>query len=217
MTTDPVRPRLRGVLHTYAFTVSLIAGPLLVLLAPSASARAAAAIYVVSLAAMLGVSALYHRVPWRPRARAWMRRLDHTTIFLVIAGTYTPFAVVAYESGVGRIVLVVVWAGAVLGAALELLWIGGPRWRSALGYLALGWVAIWFAPELIRTTSAAVVALVVAGGALYTAGAVIYARGRPDPFPTVFGYHEVFHALVVAAAVLHFVAVGLVLGAADSA
>ena len=199
-----VKPRLRGVLHQYAFFVAAVLGAALVIAAPSGRARAAAAIYAVAVAGLLGTSALYHRVTWSRRARAWMRRLDHSMIFVLIAGTYTPFALLVLSGGLARAILIVVWGGAVAGVILKLAWISAPRWLTAAVYVALGWVAIAAMPSLAGALGAVAVGLVLAGGVLYTAGAVIYARQRPDPSPTVFGYHEIFHALVVAAATAHF-------------
>src|SRR5919112_6181489 len=203
------KPRLRGVLHQYAFFVSLVLGAVLVILAPDAEARAAAAIYAFAVSGLLGTSALYHRLTWRPRARAWMRRLDHSMIFVLIAGTYTPFALLVLEGSLSRAILIVVWAGALGGIVLNLVWITAPRWLIAAVYVALGWVAVAAMPALADKIGASGVALLMGGGLLYTAGAVIYATQRPDPAPTVFGYHEIFHALVVAAAAAHFAVVAV--------
>lgn len=204
LNTPLVKPRLRGVLHQYAFFVSLALGVSLVVLAPAGRAKLAAAIYAVAVSGLLGTSALYHRVTWSNRVRAWMRRLDHSMIFVLIAGTYTPFALLVLSGTLARAILIVVWAGAAAGVVLKLAWITAPRWVTAAVYVALGWVAIAAMPDLASALGAAAVALVMAGGVLYTAGAVIYALKRPDPAPTVFGYHEIFHVLVVAAAAAHF-------------
>ena len=203
----PVKPRLRGVLHQYAFFVSIVLGATLVVFAPSGHARVAAAIYAFSVSGLLGTSALYHRLTWRPRARAWMRRLDHSMIFVLIAGTYTPFSLLVLHGTLARAVLIVVWAGALGGIVLNLVWVTAPRWLIAAVYVALGWVAVAAMPALADAIGASGVALLMAGGLLYTAGAVIYATQRPDPAPAVFGYHEIFHALVVAAAAAHFAVV----------
>ena len=203
MTT--VKPRLRGVVHEYAFFVALVAGAGLLVLAPSPKARLASAIYVLGLAGLLGTSALYHRVTWRrPNVRRWLRRLDHSMIFLLIAGTYTPFALLVLSQPLGTVVLVLIWAGAAGGIVLSLLWPDAPRTVSAAIYISLGWVAIIAMPQLFHRLGALGVALIAAGGLLYSVGAIVYARQRPDPVPTVFGYHEIFHVLVVAAAALHF-------------
>jgi hemolysin III len=201
------KPRLRGVLHQYAFFVSIVFGSSLVVLAPSGRARVAAAIYAFAVSGLLGTSALYHRHNWRPRARMWMRRLDHSMIFVLIAGTYTPFSLLVLHGTLARAVLIVVWAGALGGIVLNLVWTTAPKWLTASVYIALGWVAVIAMPELARELGAAGVALLAGGGLLYTAGAVIYATQRPNPAPRVFGYHEIFHALVVAAALAHFAVV----------
>jgi hemolysin III len=199
------KPRLRGVVHEYAFFVALVAGTALLVLAPSAKARLATAIYVLGLAGLLGTSALYHRVTWRkPNVRRWLRRLDHSMIFLLIAGTYTPFALLVLSQPLGTVVLVLIWSGAAGGIVLSLLWPDAPRPVSAAIYISLGWVAVIATPQLFDRLGALGIAMILAGGLLYSAGAVVYARRRPDPAPTVFGYHEIFHVLVVAAAALHF-------------
>jgi len=203
------KPRLRGVSHQYAFFVSLACGVGLILGASGGRARAAAAIYAGAVSALLGTSALYHRVTWRPRARRWMRRLDHSMIFVLIAGTYTPVALLALSGSLGRTVLIVVWAGAGAGVIFKLVWIDAGRsplgkWLLAAVYLALGWVSLAVFGELPGAIGWLGVAGLAAGGLLYTAGALIYAAERPNPVPGVFGYHEVFHALVIAAAALHY-------------
>ena len=182
-------------------------------LAATGSARADVSswVYAAALAAMFGASALYHRFPWKSAAkRLWARRLDHSMIFVFIAGTYTPFALLCFEGTTRWLVLVVAWAGAVLGLALELVWIESPRWLSALAYLAVGWVGLIAAPQLFSGIGVPGAVLVIVGGSLYTLGALIYAAKWPDPFPRILGFHEIFHLLVVAAAVTQFVAVSLV-------
>jgi hemolysin III len=201
------RPRLRGVFHQYAFFVAVVAGAVLVVLAESGVERLAMLIYAVALAAMFGVSALYHRVTWRsPSVRKWMRRLDHSTILLLIAGTYTPFALLAFDGILGTAVLIAVWSGAAAGLVLNLLWIDAPTWVTAIVYITLGWVGVIAVPELVGFGVAPTV-LVFLGGALYTTGAVAYALKRPNPVPNVLGYHEIFHLLVIGAAIAHFVAI----------
>ena len=203
-----VKPRLRGVSHQWAFFVSLVTGGALVLAAPSGRATAAAAIYAVSVAGLFGASALYHRINWSTvKARRWMRRLDHSMIFLLIAGTYTPFAVLALHGPLSTAILVVVWAAAAAGIVLKLVWIDAPKWLVALIYIAIGWVALAAFPQLLSRMGVTATAMVAAGGALYTLGAIVYARQRPDPAPTVFGYHEIFHALVILAAALQYAVV----------
>jgi hemolysin III len=202
------KPRLRGVSHKWAFFVSLATGTALVLSAPTGRAALAAAIYAVSIAGLFGASALYHRIDWKSlAARRWMRRLDHSMIFFLIAGTYTPFALITLDGTIATVILIAVWTGALAGIVLKLFWIDAPKWLVAVIYVALGWVAVAAFPELLESIGITGTTLVAVGGLLYTAGAVVYARGRPDPAPTVFGYHEIFHALVIAAAALQFAVV----------
>ena len=202
-----MKPRLRGVFHQYAFYVALVAGAVIVALSDSGREFVATWIYAVALAAMFGVSALYHRVDWRsPQLRAWMRRLDHSTILLLIAGTYTPFALLAFDGRLADAILIVVWAGAGAGLVLNLAWVDAPKWLTALVFVALGWVGVVAVPEMLDLGVAPAV-LVFVGGGLYTLGALTYALRRPNPVPHVFGYHEIFHVLVIAAATAHFVAI----------
>src|SRR3954454_1171964 len=203
------KPRLRGVSHQWAFFASLGAGAALVLAADSPRAVIAMSIYAFSLSAMLGTSALYHRITWTPEVRQWMRRLDHTTIFIFIAGTYTPFALLVMHGTLAHVVLIVVWATAAAGVVLNLLWIGAPYWVTAAVYLSTGWVAIVTLPQLWDEIGPVAVGLIALGGALYSAGAVVYARRKPDPRPQVFGYHEIFHVLVIAAAAVQYAAVAI--------
>jgi len=199
---------MRGVSHEWAFFVSLFLGIGLIVTADTPKATLAVAIYAASLSALLGTSALYHRVDWkRPEVRRWMRRLDHSMIFFLIAGTYTPFALLVLNGPLADAILVVVWTGAIAGAIVETIWIDHPKWVAAIIYMALGWVAVAAFPQLWMDMGVTGTLLVAAGGLLYTAGAVVYATQRPDPSPRVFGYHEVFHALVIAAAAAHFSAI----------
>jgi hemolysin III len=201
------KPRLRGVFHQYAFYVAVVAGLVLVVVADSLREQLAMWIYAVALAAMFGVSALYHRVNWRStRVRRWMRRLDHSTILLLIAGTYTPFAMLAFDGKLADAILIVVWAGAAAGLVLNLVWVDAPTWLTALVFIALGWVGVVAVPELFEVGIAPAV-LVFVGGGLYTLGALTYAIRRPNPRPAVFGYHEIFHLFVIGAALTHFVAI----------
>jgi hemolysin III len=204
-----VKPRLRGVFHQYAFFVSLGSGTVLVLLAATARASVAAAVYAVSVAALFGVSALYHRVTWTGSARRRMRRLDHAMIFLLIAGTYTPVGLLVLKGTLASVVLAVVWGGALAGIVLEVAWAGAPRWLGGVVYLALGWVAVVAMPQLFARLGVAGGLLIVAGGLVYSAGAAVYARRRPDPVPAIFGYHEVFHLLVIVGVAAHFLAISL--------
>jgi hemolysin III len=203
-----VKPKLRGVSHEWAFFLSLGFGAALIILAKTPKATLAVAIYAVSLSALFGTSALYHRVNWtRPQVRQWMRRLDHSMIFFLIAGTYTPFALLVLDGPLADAILAVVWVGAIAGAIVEMIWIDHPKWVAAIIYLAIGWVAVAAFPELWSEMGVTGTLLVAAGGLLYTAGAVVYATQRPNPSPAIFGYHEVFHLLVIAAAVAHFSAI----------
>ncbi|MGH2981855.1 MAG: PAQR family membrane homeostasis protein TrhA [Solirubrobacterales bacterium] len=203
-----VKPRLRGVSHKWAFFVSLFGGAGLIIAADSSEATLAVAIYAVSLSALFGTSALYHRVDWRrPNTRRWMRRLDHSMIFLLIAGTYTPFALLVLDGALADALLVAVWAGALAGTIVEMIWIEAPKWVTAIIYLSLGWVAVVAFPQLWQELGVGGTLLVAAGGLLYTAGAVVYATQRPNPNPAVFGYHEIFHLLVIAAAAAQFGAI----------
>jgi hemolysin III len=208
------KPRLRGVLHLWAFFASLASGTTLLLLVPSGRATTAAAIYGASVSALLGVSALYHRVHWSAGARRWMGRLDHAMIAFLIAGTFTPFGMHVLTEASGTTLLATVWIGALVAAGLHVLWIDAPKWLSAVVYVVLGWTGIAAMPEMVARAGGTPTALLAAGGLCYSAGAVVYALRRPDPFPAVFGYHEVFHALVVVAAGAHYAAVALCLVAA---
>jgi len=204
-TLNLTKPRLRGVSHQWAFYVSLALGGALVVAAPAGQPRLAAAVYALSVAALFGTSALYHRITWASQAaRRWMRRLDHSMIFFLIAGTYTPFALLVLDGDLATVILVVVWAGALAGIFMKLLWIDAPKALVAILYVAIGWVAVAAFPSMLDELGITGTALVVAGGLLYTAGALVYAFQRPNPAPTVFGYHEVFHALVILAAALQY-------------
>jgi hemolysin III len=199
------RPRWRGVWHKWACVCSVPSGVALVIMAHDARARVAVSVYAATLVALFGVSALYHRVNWTSiPARRWMRRLDHSMIFMLIAGTYTPFALLALHGQLAPAILVTVWTGALTGAIFNLLWSDAPNWLLAVVYVSLGWVAAAALPQLAAAIGVTGLALLALGGLLYTAGAVIYAVKRPDPFPAVFGYHEVFHALVLAAAAIQY-------------
>jgi hemolysin III len=215
--TSRAKPRLRGVLHQWAFFVAIAAGAAIFVAAPAGRAKLAIAIYVLSVIGLFGVSAVYHRVNWASAAaRRWMRRLDHSMIFFLIAGTYTPFALLVLEGTLATAILIAVWGGAAVGVALNLAWVDAPKWVTAIVYVTLGWVAIVAFPDMFSELGFFAVALVGAGGVLYTSGAVVYALRRPDPAPAVFGYHEVFHLLVIVAAALQFAAIAFyVLPAAD--
>lgn len=205
----PVVPRLRGRIHQVAFFVSLPVGAALVALARGGAARVGAAVYALGLASVFGASAAYHRGAWGPAARRRMKRLDHSMIYVLIAASYTPVALLALQGRWTVAVLATVWVGAALGVALKLWRIDGFRVATAALYMALGWLAVVALPQLLRGMSAPALALAVAGGLLYTAGAIVFALRRPDPRPTVFGYHEVWHAFMVAAAACHAAMIAL--------
>lgn len=201
------KPRLRGWIHLCALVVVLVVGPLLIAQAPDAGAAAALTVYVLSLVALFGVSAAFHRITWGPAGRRRMRRADHATIFVAIAGTYTAVAGLALDGWARTLILTVVWVGAAGGIALRQLWLDAPKWAVAIPYVVVGWSALLVIGPLARALGPAGLALLFAGGAAYTVGAVVYALRRPDPVPGVFGYHEVFHACTVVGAALHFVVV----------
>lgn len=210
MTTITVKPRLRGWLHAGALPVALVAGLTLVALGPTLQARLAAAVYAITSGLLFGVSATYHRGTLGPRLAEVLRRFDHANIYLIIAGTYTPFALLALDGAARAVVLGVTWGGALAGVLFRVLWMGAPRWLYTLLYLALGWTAIFVMPQLLAGAGVVAVALVAVGGVLYSAGAVVYGLRRPDPSPRWFGYHEVFHALTLAAYLVQYIAVSIV-------
>ena len=210
-TTDiePViaRPLLRGVLHQAAFTVSLIIGTLLIVGSEGGSQRTASAVFAGSVAVCFGISALYHRVTWTPRVRRWMRRLDHAGIYLLIAGTYTPVCLLALEGGWRFVVLSIVSVGASAAIVLKFAWVAAPRWLAVAIGIGLGWVGVLLLPHLATRLGLAAITLLALGGIAYTVGAIIYAFRRPDPFPTVFGYHELFHSLTIVGVACQYVAI----------
>jgi hemolysin III len=202
------------VFHQWGFFAALVAGTFLVLGAPTATAAMAAAVYAASVCALFGVSALYHRITWTPPVRRRLRHLDHAMIFVLIAGTYTPVALLVLEGPLAVGVLLVAWGGAAVGIALNLGWRQAPGWVEVTVYVALGWVAVVALPQLLRQLGVVGTGLLVAGGLAYSAGALVYARRRPNPAPAVFGYHEIFHLLVVVGVALHFAAITLAVRAA---
>ena len=208
------RPRARGWIHACSAVTATVGGLALVsvaAIASSTTAVLATLIYTVTIVAMFSVSAIYHRKHWHnPVALKWMKRLDHSAIFVFIAGSYTPFALLAMPPRTGLEVLTIVWTGAVAGVALKMWWPSAPRWVGVPLYLLLGWVAIWFAGTLLDGGGPIVVGLLVLGGVLYNVGAILYAIRWPNPWPHTFGYHEFFHAFTAAAAVSHYVAVWFV-------
>jgi hemolysin III len=203
---EEVIPRLRGVLHAYAFWFAAVAAATLVALAPTDRARIAAAIYGMGLCALFAASGLYHRWRWHPRWKPLLRRLDHSTIYLFIAATSTPIALLVLSGTLQVVVLTTVWAGAALGIAFALAWIDAPRLLTAGTYMAVGWAGVVAVPQLLSEVGVAPFVLFLVGGILYSIGATVYAARRPDPWPRTFGFHELFHTLVIAAAVVHFIA-----------
>jgi hemolysin III len=213
-TTSPplasAKPRWRGVWHQWAFVLALPAGATLVLVADTGRERVAAAVFALSVVAMFGASALYHRITWSAERRIWMRRIDHAGIFGLIAGTYTPFGLLVLDGTWRVTVLAIVWSGTFIAFALKLFWPSGPKWITALIAVGLGWVAVAAFPELVDDAGWTAPLLALAGGICYTVGALVYVLRKPSPIPDVFGYHEVFHALVTAAVAFQYAAVALV-------
>jgi hemolysin III len=207
VTADAVRPRLRGVFHLYAFVVFSALGVVLVATATGFRERVAAGVFAACLALAFGVSALYHRVTWRPTARRLMRRLDHAAIYLLIAGTYTPYGLLVLTGAWQFSVLGIVWIGAALAIAQTLVWVDAPRWISVVVGVCLGWVGLVAFQRIVEATGVSGTTLVLAGGIFYTLGALVYVLRRPDPAPAVFGYHEVFHVLTILAAACQFAAI----------
>jgi hemolysin III len=203
------KPQFRGVFHLWAFPVAVAGGVILVASAADGKARLALGIYGAALMALFGVSALYHRIDWEPRPRQWMRRLDHSMIFILIAATYTPFALLVIESTLADVVLAVVWVGAIGGVVLNLFWPNQPKWVASLAATAMAPPLIVALPDLVAATDAGALILLGGGLAVYGVGAAVYAAQRPDPAPAIFGYHEILHVLVIAAAAIQFAAVAI--------
>ncbi len=209
-----IKPHLRGWLHLGAFPLSVVAGIVLVALSPTSTTRIATAVYAVTAALLFGVSALYHRRHWSPRADALLRRLDHSNIFLLIAGTYTPFAITLLPSRSAQILLALVWGGGLVGIAFRVLWIGAPRWLYLPVYVALGWAAVFWLGDFLAAAGPAAFTLIVVGGCLYSLGGLVYGLKRPNPAPRWFGFHEVFHSFTIAAFVVHYIGISMVVYAA---
>jgi len=206
VTAAPLKPRFRGVSHRMAFVAALTLAPIMIVRAPGVGPRFIIALYSLAVVALFGVSALYHRVDWGPRGRRVMQRLDHATIFVAIAATYTPVAAFALSPWAARLVLSLVWGGALIGTWVRLRFTDVPTPVVALPYLVVGWCLLPVAPDAWHHLGVAAFVLLLIGGLLYTSGAVVFAFRRPDPWPDTFGFHEVFHLLTIAAAALHYVA-----------
>lgn len=204
---ETVKPRLRGWIHAGMAPVVLVAAVVLVVIAPGTTAKVSTTVFGLSAILLFGTSAIYHRGTWSPRVAGVLRRLDHTNIFLIIAGTYTPLAALLLPTPVSRNLLLVVWSGALAGLLARVFWLDAPRWLYVPIYIALGWVAVWFLPDFWRSGGPAIVWLVAAGGLAYTLGAVVYGTKRPNPSPRWFGFHEIFHVLTVVGFGCHYVAV----------
>lgn len=204
-----VKPRLRGWLHLGTFPLAVAAGVVLVVLSPTPLARLSTAVFAVSAALLFGVSAVYHSGQWTPRVQQLLRRFDHANIFLVIAGTYTPFTLLLLDDGDARMLLTLVWAGALGGVAFRMCWASASRWIYVPVYVALGWAATFWLPDFLRGGGPTVLTLIIVGGLLYSLGGLVYALQRPDPSPRWFGFHEVFHALTVAGFAFHYVGVSI--------
>ena len=203
-----VKPKLRGAFHELAFYAAIALAVPMIVSASGGRAKVSATVFSLCVACCFGISALYHRPTWTPRVRGWLARLDHAGVYLLIAGTYTPFGLLVFSTGWAVPILAIVWGGALVAIVLKLFWLQAPKWLSAAIGLSLGWVGAAAFPELLKVPLPALL-LTVAGGILYSAGAIIYAARWPDPRPAVFGYHEVFHLLTVAAAACQYAAIAL--------
>lgn len=216
--TDPigdlvaaVKPKLRGWLHAGTFPLALAAGIVMICLAPAGRAKVGAVVFTITASMLFGTSAVYHRGTWSAKVQRTLKRLDHSNIFLIIAGSYTPFALTLLPTDQARTLLIIVWAGAIGGVLFRVFWVGAPRWLYTPIYVALGWVAIFYFVPMLDAGGPVILTLLAVGGGLYTLGAVVYGTKRPNPFPRWFGFHEVFHAFTVAAFVVHYVAASLAL------
>jgi hemolysin III len=203
------KPRLRGWVHTVMAPLILLAGVGLMIATSTWGNRFAVGVWMLTGLELFGNSAVYHRVPWGAKVKDVLRRIDHANIAVFIAGTYTPLAV-SLATGASRVILLaIIWACALLGVAFRFVWNGVPRWASTILYVVMGWTALWWLPQFWRTCGPAVVILILIGGVFYTVGAISYARQKPNPSPTWFGFHEVFHSCTAVAAICHAVAIGL--------
>ncbi len=206
---EAVKPRLRGAIHAVTFPLAVIGGILLTVWAPPTAPRVAVAVFAVTAALLFGTSAVYHLGTWSPATSARLRRADHSNIFLIIAGTYTPLCVLLLEESLARLLLILVWGGSLVGLAARMIWLNAPRWVYTPVYIALGWVAVGYMKAFYDAGGAAIVALIAIGGLAYTLGAVVYAMKRPNPSPRWFGFHEVFHVGTVIGFWCHFAAVAV--------
>ena len=206
---DEVKPRLRGWLHAATAPLTLAAGIVLIALSPNAATRVGSAIFAASALVLFTVSAIYHRGTWSPRVWAFLRRFDHANIFLLIAGSYTPFTLLLLDGRDQTVLLTVVWVGAALGILFRIFWADAPRWLYTPIYIGLGWAAIFYFADFVENAGVAVLTLMAVGGALYTLGGLVYGLKRPNPSPTWFGFHEVFHTLTILAFVTHYVGISI--------
>ena len=206
---DEIKPKLRGWLHAATWPLALAAFIVLIVLSPGVSLKVGAAIFMVSALLLFGVSAVYHTGSWKPTVHVALKRFDHANIFVLIAGSYTPFSILLLDGKDATILLSLVWGGAVIGVFFRVFWLNAPRWLYVPIYLALGWAAVFWAADFAAAASTAVTVLVAAGGGLYTLGAVVYGLKWPDPYPRWFGFHEVFHVFTIAAFVTHYVGVSI--------
>jgi hemolysin III len=206
----PMKPLLRGWLHAVALPAAAAGGIVLVAAATSPLATATCAVFALTACLLFGSSAIYHLGTWKPQTMQALRRLDHSSIFLIIAGTYTPISTLLLPEGPGTTLLAIVWTAAFIGVAAKVIWPSGPRWLSAVSYLTVGWAALLFIPDFMATDRVTVLTLILAGGLFYTAGGIVYALRRPDPWPGWFGFHEVLHALTIGGFATHYAAVLLI-------
>ncbi|MCL3817911.1 PAQR family membrane homeostasis protein TrhA [Aeromicrobium wangtongii] len=208
-TVDEMKPKLRGWLHAVTLPVAFFAFIVMLVIADDVRVRVGVAVFMVSSMLLFGVSAVYHRGTWNDRVKGFWKRFDHANIFLLIAGSYTPFSLLLLTPRHATIMLTLVWSGALLGVAFKIFWIGAPRWLYVPLYLVLGWAAVLYFPEFVENSSTTVMVMLVGGGVLYTLGAIVYGFKWPDPSPTYFGFHEIFHAFTIAAFIVHYIGVSL--------
>lgn len=208
-TVDEIKPKLRGWLHAVTLPLAFFAFIVMLVISDDILVRVGVAVFMVSSMLLFGVSAVYHRGTWNDRVKGFWKRFDHANIFLLIAGSYTPFSLLLLSTRHAWIMLTLVWGGALLGVAFKIFWIGAPRWLYVPLYLLLGWAAVLYFPEFVDNASTAVLVLLITGGGLYTLGAVVYGFKWPDPSPKYFGFHEIFHAFTIAAFIVHYIGVSL--------